>query len=120
VPAQIEIGNTDKSNLNHKVRRWFFTWNNYPEFWETMLKGLDPKEYVFGKETGTSGTPHIQGRIEFKNARSGWALHKAIPAIHWEKENNKIASEAYCKKRGIIVVVSLSENQHAPKQGLLQ
>ena len=80
---------------------WVFTWNNYPDMWESMLLAASHVDkYIFGKEVGESGTPHIQGYIEFsKKVRPTTAV--GIPAIHWEKRRGT-AKEAieYCTKDG--------------------
>lgn len=54
---------------NNKARRWAFTWNNYTEDNVNYLKSLTDKQcdyIVFGFEKAPdTGTPHLQGYIEF-------------------------------------------------------
>lgn len=60
-----------------KKQNYAFTWNNYTD---QVLEFLDdvPCEYlVYGKEIApTTGTPHLQGFIKFKNDRSVDAVRK--------------------------------------------
>lgn len=80
---------------------WVFTWNNYPPLWQDMILAASHiDKYIFGKEVGENGTPHIQGYIEFsKKVRPITAV--GIEAIHWEKRRGT-SQEAitYCAKDG--------------------
>lgn len=54
----------------YKSRQWPFTWNNYTQENAEGLLNLSPDlvRYIcFGYETGESGTPHLQGWVEFQN-----------------------------------------------------
>jgi hypothetical protein len=103
---QREDGNTERSSSRaspKKARNWVFTWNNYPEFWFQMLIdsiGNKDIRYIMQPEIGESGTPHIQGYIEFPNPRSLGGLKKLSSKIHWEISRNCEASINYCKKVG--------------------
>lgn len=116
-PIEIEEGNTrpplkkttSKNLANEKKekriaasKKWCFTWNNFPETWEEDLAPMAPKSegFVFGQEVGESGTPHIQGYVEFKNKMrpSEMGLSKKI---HWEKaKGDREANVKYCSKDG--------------------
>ena len=77
-----------KTNSRLRSRRWCFTLNNYTDD-ETksileQVKDTDTK-YILGFEVGDQGTPHIQGYMEFKNARSFASMKKMIPRAHLEK-----------------------------------
>lgn len=69
------------------AKRWIFVWNNYPENWKApMAPGLQGSKWLAGYETCPStGTPHIQGYVEFpKKVRP--IGYKGMPReIHWEK-----------------------------------
>lgn len=82
-------------------KRWCFTLNNYTEEHKKKLfkkmAQLETK-YIFGYEVGASGTPHIQGYIEFKIKTRPLEAIK-IPQIHWEKcKGNRDQNITYCSK----------------------
>lgn len=89
------VGNS-KSCL--RARFWFFTWNNYPENWrDTITQGfVDASKYAVNPEEGKQGTPHLQGVVEYKHARSFDSMKKLFPC-HWEKCISKKAVQ-YCTK----------------------
>lgn len=66
------------------AKRWCFTWNNFPNDWEQIIVPKINGKYSIGVEIGESGTPHLQGYIEFTNKVR--ALGEiGIKEIHWEK-----------------------------------
>ncbi|AWO14232.1 replication-associated protein, partial [Porcine circovirus 3] len=86
--------------------RWCFTINNWtPTEWESIVEcgGSIARYLIIGKEVGKSGTPHLQGYVNFKNKRRLSSV-KRIPGFgraHLEpaRGSHKEASE-YCKKEG--------------------
>lgn len=90
---------------NKRVRGWCFTLNNYTDADLTHCKDVmagDASYLVIGKEVGESKTPHLQGYVEYQNARRGSAMRKLFDGrAHWEVRNGtpEEASE-YCKKDG--------------------
>lgn len=88
---------------NKRVRAWCFTYNNYDEEVVEFFQNICPRDasyIVFGKEEGENKTPHLQGYIEFPNARRGSAMRKLVNGkAHWEVRIGT-AEEAsdYCKK----------------------
>lgn len=80
---------------------WFFTWNNYPE--DTFVETLETKfstlcaAYVFQKEVGANGTPHIQGTIKL-HKKMRWSEFNLPAEIHWEKTRDVKSAFAYCAK----------------------
>jgi Putative viral replication protein/RNA helicase len=68
-----------------KVRDYRFTLNNYTPEEEQQLKELAGVKYlVFGHEIcPTTGTPHLQGYVYFKNAKHFNALKKINQRISW-------------------------------------
>lgn len=63
-----------------RARAWHLVWNNYPEDAIDRLKALEDKvvRLHVGKETApTTGTPHLQGHVRFKNPirLSFWPTH---------------------------------------------
>lgn len=94
-------GNTKTSTSRiNQLSGWFFTWNNYPdnflETLETVFKKICVK-YIFEKEIGENGTPHIQGCIKLKKAMR-WTEFKLPKEIHWEKTRNEESAIKYCEK----------------------
>lgn len=82
-----------------KAKNWCFTLNN-PEADE--VKEAPAYDYlVIGKETGSEGTPHLQGYISLKTRCYLSALKKWLPRAHFEvmKGTPRQASD-YCKKDG--------------------
>lgn len=78
-------------------RLWFFTYNNYTE--EHIKKITQLHRYIFQEEKGESGTPHLQGYIEMKNACRMSALKKKTgDGIHLELPRNIYACQNYCQK----------------------
>jgi len=95
-------GNTKP--LEKRSKRWCFTLNNYTEEeLSTVTKISENKKFdffIFGKEVGESGTPHLQGYLEAKNAIRFKTLKNDLsPRVHLEvakgtrKDNIK-----YCSK----------------------
>lgn len=90
------------------ANRWTFTWNNFPEdFLEQLAPAFLGTLWVAGKEFAPStGTPHLQGYVEFpKKVRP--IGYKGIPkTIHWGDKNGKPARGTrnenydYCVKDG--------------------
>lgn len=79
---------------------WCFTVNNYtPKDIEIYSSISSSLRYVFQEEIGESGTPHLQGYVEFKDKCRPLSKipDNATPA-HWEITRRIPASIAYCTK----------------------
>lgn len=88
-----------------KNRGWTLTLNNYSEEeYENILRNArNSKFWIFGKEIGKSGTPHIQGYIYFENPRAFAGVRKLFDneRIHWESaKGNRKQNYIYCSKEG--------------------
>ncbi|HHZ82357.1 MAG TPA: hypothetical protein EYN64_06535, partial [Flavobacteriales bacterium] len=85
--------------------RWCFTLNNYSEDnISSIITNIKTncKFAIVGEEVGESGTPHLQGYIEFKKK----ARPKGIfcEGIHWEKaKGNRQVNIDYCSKEDKVV-----------------
>jgi len=56
-------------------------------------------KYACQEETGEKeDTPHIQGYLYFKSAKTFSAVKKQLPTVHLEKARNKHAAAKYCLK----------------------
>lgn len=84
------------------AKAWVFTLNNYTE--EEILSSIVPQfqekatRWYFAKEVGESGTPHLQGTVEFKKKLRPLSLG-LNRGIHWEKRGGTWEdSVKYCQK----------------------
>lgn len=94
---------------NDQSKRWVFTLNNYTadelSSIETKLTdnvALRLRYAIVGKETGDSGTPHLQGYLSFTTAKRFKAI-KAIlgDRVHVEKaRGDEKSNYEYCSKEG--------------------
>lgn len=95
--AQSENGNTIHSR--QRVRHWCFTLNNYTDNdIKDLCTSLSEGNYVFQKETGESGTPHLQGFVSFKHPRTLTGMKRINGRCHWEVARNINAAKDYCWK----------------------
>lgn len=84
-----------------KHRSYSFTLNNYSAEDEQRIQALDTKYLVYGRETASTGTPHLQGYIQFKNPRSFNSVKKSLgKTAHIEpSKGNAEQNRAYCSKQ---------------------
>jgi len=90
------------SKSDQRARNFCFTINNYTEEEENSLKGVKGMKYIIvGQESGDSGTKHLQGYIQFKDAKTINSLKKVNNRAHWEiARGTPDQASAYCKKEG--------------------
>lgn len=82
-----------------RSRNWCYTLNNYSEGEYDALKEYDCIYNIIGKEVGENGTPHLQGYIEFKNAKRLDTLKNFNQRIHWEiRKGSAEQAIKYCEK----------------------
>lgn len=91
-------------------RGYVFTLNNYTEDEVTQLlevAQLHAQYYMFGKEVApTTGTPHIQGYIYWKNGKSMTASRKLLPkrvGFHEVCKGSFADNFNYCSKSGDVL-----------------
>lgn len=97
------VSDTEETQVRNTTRgrTWCFTWNNYRDIdIQYLVEKLSCERYLFGEEIGTSGTPHLQGVVHFKNARTFEQCRKIFKNNHIEKCDNFHASLKYCSKDG--------------------
>ena len=104
------VGNTSPppSEISSKsrLRKCCFTLNNYTdEEFTQLLKVLDGMKFIIGKEVGESGTPHLQGYVEFGRQLSFKQVKEMIgERAHIERaRGNRKQNVAYCEKEGDVV-----------------
>lgn len=85
-----------------RQRRFCFTLNNYTEEDITRLRNwkTSSKYMILGYEVApTTGTPHIQGYVNFKNAKTFSSIKKSFPKIHLEPaKGTDEDNQKYCSK----------------------
>jgi len=87
-----------------RSRSWCFTLNNYTPADITTVDGLEAAYKVYGKEVGANGTPHLQGYVYFKSARTLSAISKKLPRCHLEiAKGDGDQNYEYCTKDGDFV-----------------
>lgn len=85
-----------------RSRGYVFTLNNYTDKDEERIQGIDSVYLVYGREKApTTGTPHLQGYIRFKSAKTLSAAIKQLERCHVEIAKGDIDQCVdYCKKEG--------------------
>lgn len=88
--------------MSNKARAFVFTVNNWTEedIMGVQLLAEHAQYLVYGKEVGKCGTPHLQGYVYFKNARTWNIIQKHIPRCYKAKAFTLEEGIAYCKKEG--------------------
>lgn len=88
-----------------KAKHWVGTLNNYtPADEACFLSKIEPLAdyYVYGKEVGEQGTPHLQFMISFKAQKALTGCIKLfVNKAHWEVKSQKSTMQEasdYCKK----------------------
>lgn len=97
-----------------QARRWCFTYNNPPVNWKEKFGGLKSMTYLLvGMENApNTGTPHLQGYIEFSSGCRLSTLKRIDKSIHWEICNGTAAQNvAYCKKGGMFEEIGKPSEQ---------
>lgn len=84
-----------------RARAYCFTSNNYTDETLASWRGCGSKYLVIGKEVGESGTPHLQGYVEFATVKSLSQLKAIDGRAHFEVRKGTPQQAAdYCKKDG--------------------
>lgn len=87
--------------MSGKARAFCFTINNYSEDALTKLNELECSYLVYGKELAPStGTPHLQGYVHFKNPRSLVAVRKLLNGHVTIANGTPQQNFDYCSKDG--------------------
>ncbi len=83
-----------------RANDWCFTLNNPLPKHVDKVWDMDYKYLVWQIEVGESGTPHIQGFVQFHDKQRLTALKKLISnKVHWEKRRGTpYEASHYCKK----------------------
>ena len=82
-------------------RNWVFTLNNPTQGEEDGISAWDTRFSGYGRETGESGTPHLQGMVCFASPQRLSACRKLLDRAHWEvMKGTAVQAWDYCKKDG--------------------
>lgn len=91
-------------SMQIRGRSWVFTINNFTSVDLDNISRLDYQYIIYGFERGESGTPHLQGFVHFKNARSRQSLSQKLPRAFLDKRRGTVDQAiAYCKKDGVFI-----------------
>jgi len=78
-----------------------YTINNFTEEDRDGLRALTCAYNIFGYERGDEGTPHLQGYVQFAQAKTLTAVKKVMPRAHLEPRKGTVDQAVeYCKKEG--------------------
>lgn len=84
-----------------RARAYCFTSNNYTDETVAAWRKCGYKYLVLGREVGESGTPHLQGYVEFATVKSLSQLKNIDGRAHFEVRRGTPQQAAeYCKKDG--------------------
>lgn len=103
-----------------RQRRWSLTLNNPEEEVLRHLNEIDEryvKYAIFAQEVGEKGTPHIQGFIHFKNAKTLTATKKFLGSEKWHLEASQgtdFENREYCTKEDAWFEIGEVPNEHGP------
>jgi uncharacterized protein (DUF433 family) len=98
----LAVGGID---LTKRIRRWTLTLNNpTDQEWDAVktIPTGNVTRAIFANEVGEEGTPHIQGFIHFKNAKSLTAVKRFLGSVRWHLEPTRgtdFENWTYCTKQ---------------------
>lgn len=101
VPTSTTVQRRQRSQAGQRISRFVFTLNNYTDEEVEQIKTLTPKFLIFGKETGESNTPHLQGACVLGTQMSFSTIKKlaGLSRAHIETmRGTPEQSVAYCTK----------------------
>lgn len=86
-------------------RNTCFTLNNWTDDeFSTIMSWFDYSYIVVGREGAKSGTPHLQGYVEFNSSVLFSTIKRKLPRIHLEERRaTPLQAADYCKKEGDFV-----------------
>lgn len=89
------------TKLKTKWINYCYTLNNWTDEEYEKLKNIPCVYHMLGKEVSSTGTPHIQGFIHFKNERSFNAVRKLMKRWHIDYCRGSLLDNVdYCSKVG--------------------
>jgi len=100
-----------------RSRNFCITYNNYEENTLDIFKTLECVKYaIFGKEMGESGTPHLQGYVQLKNAKTVKAFQSILKKNNlrcavFVAKGNWQQNVKYCSKDDNVVEFGIPKKQ---------
>jgi len=89
-----------------RAKFWCFTLNNYTVENEDRIRSAFTaggiNYIVYGKEVGSSGTPHLQGFCAFETRKRLAGCVSSLGQAHWTVCRKIPAAIEYCKKDGLV------------------
>lgn len=108
----MKIGNIGYLHISKmsRLKRWCFTLNNYTSEEEDHIKAVineDTVDFaVIGRETGDSGTPHLQGYVNMSETKRLIGMKKIIGnrAYIAGAKGSDVENDTYCTKAGDVML----------------
>jgi len=108
-----------QSHHNPNIQRsrgWCFTLNNWDGtslgILQTRFEAGNPVYVCWGKETGESGTPHLQGYARFRDAIGLSGVRKLLETAHWEpRKGTEPKQSRIVKKTGTLQSLGIELHQ---------
>lgn len=93
------------------AKRWTFTLNNWTDLeyeYVCSICSVICGFCIIAKETGASGTPHLQGYLEFKTKHRPMSIFKDTKRIHWEvAKGNRGHNIVYISKQNLVFTIGM-------------
>jgi len=83
-----------------RSRSYVYTLNNYTSEEEEAAQLIECTYHVYGRESGDSGTPHLQGFLYFPSLKSFKQVSGILPRAHIEVTRSVEHAIQYSKKDG--------------------
>ena len=96
-----------------RSRAYVFTINNWTEEDIEAVSLCKAQYTVYGKEVGENGTPHLQGYMYFKSARTLKSISKKLPRAYLAvRKGSHVQAREYCQKDGDYVELGTEPEQN--------
>lgn len=104
-----------------RKRAYCFTINNWTEEDLNGVKDISCNYIIAGDEVGDNGTRHIQGYVEFENAKTFSRVKKLLPRAHIEpRRGTPLEASDYCKMDGKVLYESGELSQQGQRSDLAE
>lgn len=103
-PSRVGRLTHDLSLARERTKNWCWTTNNYTALdlinLTTFCENPEVSYIIYGKEVGDSGTPHLQGFVQFKKRKDfNWVRDRLPFGSHLERAlGSPYQAAEYCRK----------------------